>query len=80
MQGQSVSLYQTDYNNQGWNDEIIAPGFTNNYDIQSTNPTSGDSIVGNWTIDGIYDQITDDRRVMARDSDYMTSGIQRCRY
>lgn len=70
MQGQSVSLYQTDYNNQGWNDEIIAPGFTNNYDIQSTNPTSGDSIVGNWTIDGIYDQITDDRRVMARDSDY----------
>lgn len=70
MQGQSVSLYQTDYNNQGWNDGIIAPGFTNNYDIQSTNPTSGDSIVGNWTIDGIYDQITDDRRVMARDSDY----------
>lgn len=70
MQGQSVSLYQTDYNNQGWNDEIIAPGFTNNYDIQSANPTSGDSIVGNWTIDGIYDQITDDRRVMARDSDY----------
>lgn len=70
MQGQAVSQYQTDYNNQGWNNEIIAPGFTNNYNIQSTNPNSGDSISGNWTIDGIYDQITDDRRVMARDSDY----------
>ena len=70
MQGQAVSQYQTDYNNQGWNNEIIAPGFTNNYNIQSTNPNSGDSIGGNWTIDGIYDQITDDRRVMARDSDY----------
>lgn len=70
MQGQAVSQYQTDYNNQGWNNEIIAPGFTNNYNIQSTNPSSGDSISGNWTIDGIYDQITDDRRVMARDSDY----------
>ena len=70
MQGQTVSQYQTDYNNQGWNNEIIAPGFTNNYNIQSTNPNSGDSIGGNWTIDGIYDQITDDRRVMARDSDY----------
>lgn len=70
MQGQSVSQYQTDYNNQGWNNEIIAPGFTNNYNIQSTSPNSGDSISRNWTIDGIYDQITDDRRVMARDSDY----------
>lgn len=70
IQGQAVSQYQTDYNNQGWNNEIIAPEFTNNYNIQSPNPNSGDSISGNWTIDGIYDQITDDRRVMARDSDY----------
>lgn len=66
---EQVANYQTDYQNLGLNDEIIAPGYSNNYIINSPNPNSGDSIP-NWTSDGLYSQITDDRRVLARKADY----------
>lgn len=70
MKGGDISQYQTDYQGLGLNDEVIAPGFSANYNIQSNNPTSGDSVTRKWNIDGIYDQITDDRRILARASDY----------
>lgn len=70
VEGNIVSSYQSDYQSLGLNDEIIAPKYSDNYNIQSTNPNSGDSQAKKWTSDGIYDQITDDRRVMARASDY----------
>lgn len=66
---EQVANYQTDYQNLGLNDEIIAPGYSNNYIINSPNPNSGDS-TPNWTSDGLYSQITDDRRVLARKADY----------
>lgn len=66
---EQVANYQTDYQNLGLNNEIIAPGYSNNYIINSPNPNSGDS-TPNWTSDGLYSQITDDRRVLARKADY----------
>lgn len=64
-----VKQYQIDYQTLGLNDEIISPGYKTNYIINSKNPNSGDNI-GNWTADGLFSQITDDRRVLARESDY----------
>ena len=64
-----VKQYQTDYQTLGLNDEIISPRYKTNYIINSKNPNSGDNI-GNWIADGLFSQITDDRRVLARESDY----------
>lgn len=68
---EQVKKYQTDYQNYGLNDLIIAPNYNNNYQISSNNPNSGDSKLGNWVSDGRYDQITDDRRILARKEDYL---------
>lgn len=68
-----VRQYQTDYNSLGLNDSVIAPGYDVNYQRQSKNPTSGDNAGRNWTADGRYDQITDDRRVLARKEDYLNA-------
>lgn len=70
IKNENVSQYQQDYQNLGFNDEIIAPNYNANYNIESNIPISGDSKKRGWTIDGLYSQITDDRRVLARKDDY----------
>lgn len=72
---EQVKQYQTDWNSLGLNQSIIAPGYNANYDIASKKPISGDSGVSNWKSDGRYDQITDDRRILARREDYYTNGV-----
>ncbi len=70
IKGEDVKQYQTDYEALGFNDEIIAPTFASNYDVKSSNPTSGDSVTKKWVADGFFDQITADRKVLAAASDY----------
>lgn len=72
---EQVKQYQTDWNSLGLNQSIIAPGYNANYDIASKKPISGDSGASNWKSDGRYDQITDDRRILARKEDYYTNGV-----
>lgn len=72
---EQVKQYQTDWNSLGLNQSIIAPGYNSNYDIASKKPISGDSGVSNWKSDGRYDQITDDRRILARKEDYYNNGV-----
>lgn len=72
---EQVKQYQTDWNSLGLNQSIIAPGYNANYDIASKKPISGDSGISNWKSDGRYDQITDDRRILARKEDYYTNGV-----
>lgn len=72
---EQVKQYQTDWNSLGLNQSIIAPGYNANYDIASKKPISGDSGVSNWKSDGRYDQITDDRRILARKEDYYNNGV-----
>lgn len=72
---EQVKQYQTDWNSLGLNQSIIAPGYNANYDIASKKPISGDSGVSNWKSDGRYDQITDDRRILARREDYYNNGV-----
>lgn len=72
---EQVKQYQTDWNQLGLNQSIIAPGYNTNYDIASKKPISGDSSASNWKSDGRYDQITDDRRILARREDYYNNGV-----
>ena len=72
---EQVKQYQTDWNSLGLNQSIIAPGYNANYDIASKKPISGDSSISNWKSDGRYDQITDDRRILARKEDYYNNGV-----
>lgn len=72
---QKVKDYQTDWNGIGLNQSIILPGYNTNYDIASKHPISGDGSSSNWRSDGMYDQITDDRRILARKEDYYTNGV-----
>lgn len=70
IKNDNVARYQQDYQSLGLNDEVIAPNYNLNYNIESSIPTSGDSKNKGWTIDGLYSQITDDRRILARAGDY----------
>lgn len=76
IKNDNVAQYQQDYQSLGLNDEVIAPNYNLNYNIESSIPTSGDSKNKGWTIDGLYSQITDDRRVLARANDYKANPEQ----
>ena len=69
IQNNDVSGYQTQYNQAGFNQSVIQPNI-NRFGIVSKNPNSGDW-KPSYQSDGRYGAITDARRILPRQEDYM---------